>query len=247
MGELIRLNKYLAHTLGMSRREADNAIEAGRAIVNGKPAILGTVVQPGRDSIQLSGEKIRDVKKRYTYLLLNKPVGYVCSRKQQGDNPTIYDLLPRQYRILKVAGRLDKDSCGLLLLTDDGDTIFKLTHPKFAKKKVYHVGLNKPLTSEDEARIEKGVKLEDGVSSFQISDLSSLRKQGSLKPPIQAKNDKLPNTYKITMHEGRNRQIRRTFKALGYTVTHLQRTQVGPLKLNDLAPGKSQTHHKVIT
>jgi 23S rRNA pseudouridine2605 synthase len=227
MNEHIRLNKYLAHTLGLSRREADKAIEDGRVLVNDKTALLGTVVQPGRDSIRLSGEQIRNVKKRYTYLLLNKPVGYVCSRKQQGESPTIYNLLPRQYRSLKVAGRLDKDSQGLVLLTDDGDTIFKLTHPKFAKKKVYHVALNKPLKSEDKQQIEKGVDLDDGISKFQISEVKR-----------QLTGAKKPNMYQVIMFEGRNRQIRRTFKALNYTVTHLERLALGHYNLEFI--GKSR-------
>lgn len=205
----------------MSRREADNAIDSGKVLVNEKPAILGTVVQPGRDSIRLSGETITDRPKRYTYLLMNKPVGYVCSRKKQGNTPTVYDLLPRQYHALKVAGRLDKDSCGLLLLTDDGDTIFKLTHPKFAKQKVYIVGLNKPLKEEDRQKIERGVDLEDGASKFTIDTISG--------------KQKIPNLYKITMSEGRNRQIRRTFGSLRYMVTHLERQSFGNYKLDQLA------------
>jgi len=233
MSELVRLNKYLAHTTGMSRREADQAIEAGAVLVNGAQAQLGRVIQPQRDAVEIRGQSLQARLKRYTYLLLNKPIGYVCSRKQQGDAPTIYELLPRQYQHLKVAGRLDKDSCGLVLLTDDGDAIYQLTHPKFAKEKVYHVGLNKPLKPADKKAIEQGVELEDGVSKLQISELSSLRRQGSLKIPGQARNDK-PNMYKVTMHEGRNRQIRRTFKTLSYTVTHLERIQLGHLKLSDL-------------
>lgn len=224
MAELVRLNKYLAHTLGMSRREADTTIETGSVLVNGKPAILGTVVQPGRDSIRVRGEQVSDRPKRYTYLLMNKPIGYVCSRKKQGDTPTVYDLLPRQYHALKVAGRLDKDSCGLLLLTDDGDTIFKLTHPKFAKQKVYNVGLNKPLKAEDRKRIQQGIDLEDGTSKFTINDI-----------PKQAGTQKLPNLYKVTMHEGRNRQIRRTFGSLRYMVTHLERQSFGNYRLDQLA------------
>ena len=153
----------------------------------------------------------------------------MCSRKQQGDSPTVYDLLPRNYHHLKVAGRLDKDSQGLVLLTDDGDTIFKLTHPKFAKKKVYTVGLNKPLKKPDKQMIEDGIELEDGISKFQIT---STKSQNS-----KTKNPK-PNTYNVTMHEGRNRQIRRTFKALGYSVTYLERTQFGPYLLDNLPSGQ---------
>lgn len=223
MNDPVRLNKHLAHTLGISRREADSRIEQGRVMVNGKVASLGNVIQPGRDTITTEGSTVSTEAKRYTHLLLNKPVGYVCSRKQQGLTPTVYSLLPRQYHHLKVAGRLDKDSCGLVLLTDDGDLIFNLTHPKFSKEKVYHVGLNKPLTPGDLVKIESGIELEDGVSKFIVTKLS-----GSTNP----KNK--PNMYKVVMSEGRNRQIRRTFGSLRYMVTHLERQAFGPYKLSQL-------------
>lgn len=224
MPEPTRLNKYLAHTLGFSRRQADDHISAGSVLVNGKPARLGTIVQPGRDVITVSDKHVAHSSHRYQYVLLNKPAGYICSRKQQGETPTVYSLLPREYQKLKVAGRLDKDSCGLVLLTDDGDTIFKLTHPKFAKQKVYIVGLNKPLKPSDKIAVEDGVALDDGTSKLKVA-----------KPTTQYPK---PNTYKVTMYEGRNRQIRRTFKALGYTVTHLERIKLGPHRLQDLGAKK---------
>lgn len=223
MPGLVRLNKHLAHTLGISRREADLRIEQGRVRVNNKMATLGNVIQPDRDSITVDEDTVSTAVKRYTYLLLNKPTGYICSRKLQGNTPTIYSLLPRQYHYLKVAGRLDKDSQGLLLLTDDGDTIFKLTHPKFGKEKVYEVGLNKPLTIEDLALINEGIWLEDGKSDIRISVI-----------PAKAGISRLPNMYKVTMHEGRNRQIRRTFGGLRYMVTHLERIKFGNYTLDQL-------------
>lgn len=217
--EPVRLNKYLAHTFGISRREADTRIEQGRVLLNGKSANLGNVIHPGRDVISMDDSTVNHVQKRYTYVLLNKPTGYICSRKQQGDTPTIYALLPREYQNLKVAGRLDKDSQGLLLITDDGDTIFKLTHPKFGKQKTYEVGLNKPLTPEDLETINKGVQLEDGISDLKVVKLSSTKK---------------PNMYKVIMHEGRNRQIRRTFGGLRYMVTHLERIEFGNYSITQL-------------
>lgn len=226
MSELIRLNKHLAHTLGMSRRSADLYIEQGRILVNGKVAILGAIIQPERDDIRIDTTDVTKAPKRYTYVLLNKPVGYICSRRQQGDTPTIYALLPKQYQSLKVAGRLDKDSCGLVLLTDDGDTIFKLTHPKFGKKKVYIVSLNKTLTPEHKKQIEGGILLEDGTSQFSVKKL----------PTTTGKQR--PNTYEVTMHEGRNRQIRRTFGELRYMVTHLERIKMGPYELTGIPESK---------
>lgn len=232
MPDYVRLNKHLAHTLGMSRREADERISRGEVIVNGKIAILGTVVQPDRDDVTLNSDSLTKQKKRYTYILLNKPEGYVCSRKKQGDSPTIYELLPREYQNLKVAGRLDKDSCGLLLLTDDGDTIFKLTHPKFGKQKTYHVALNKPLKTEDRKQVERGIKLEDGPSKLSVATIT-LHGAKTHRPK--------PNTYQVTMYEGRNRQIRRTFKALGYSVTYLERQSLGNLALASLHEGQTKT------
>ncbi len=222
MPDLVRLNKHLAHTLGMSRRAADICIDQGRVLVNGKVATLGNVIQPDRDVISVDDSTVSQEVKRYTYVLLNKPVGYICSRRQQGDTPTIYELLPKQYQNLKAAGRLDKDSCGLVLLTDDGDTIFKLTHPKFGKKKVYIVSLNKTLTPEHKQQIEEGILLDDGTSQFSIKKIDGPQ----------------PNTYEVTMHEGRNRQIRRTFGELRYMVTHLERIKMGPYELADIQSGK---------
>lgn len=218
MSEFVRLNKHLAHSTGVSRREADELISAGKVSINQKIAKLGVIIDKSRDTILVNNKPLTKKPNSYTYLLINKPVGYVCSRKQQGDSPTIYNLLPREYHHLKVAGRLDKDSCGLLLLTDDGDTIFNLTHPKFTKIKKYHVKLNKPLKAVDRKMIQDGIELEDGLSRLQIV---KLRTNG-------------PNMYKIIMSEGRNRQIRRTFKALSYTVTHLERQSFGDYDLSEL-------------
>lgn len=205
--------------LGISRREADSQIEAGRVQVNGAPARLGHVIQPGRDDITIdNGQNVSQSAKKFTYILMNKPLGTVCSRRKQGDVPTIYELLPPHLHHLKVAGRLDKDSCGLLLLTDDGDTIFKLTHPKFNKQKIYIVRLDRPLKQDDQDKIITGIEIEDGISQFQVKPSDSEE----------------PNEYTVTMHEGRNRQIRRTFKQLGYTVTFLQRTEFGEYKLSTL-------------
>ncbi len=211
----------------MSRRAADICIDQGRVLINGKVATLGNVIDASRDVIKIDDSQVSQDKKRYTYVVLNKPIDYICSRKQQGDTPTIYNLLPREYQSLKVAGRLDKDSCGLVLLTDDGDTIFKLTHPKFGKKKVYIVSLNKTLTAEHKKQIEEGILLDDGTSQFTVEKLNDV-------PGTK----KRPNTYKVTMHEGRNRQIRRTFGELRYMVTHLQRVKMGPYEINDIPSGK---------
>lgn len=217
--EKIRLNKHLALQLGVSRREADELIEKGKVTVNGTTAVLGARINP-QDTVTANGQPVSE-KTPLQYVALNKPVGYVCSRKAQGDIPTIYSFLPPKMSVLKPVGRLDKDSSGLLLLTNDGDFAFRMTHPKFAKTKVYEVQLDHPLEPLHQQMIsDYGVQLEDGVSKFTVMRLE----------------ERQPVTYQVTMKEGRNRQIRRTFMALGYTVTMLHRVQFGNYSLDDIKP-----------
>ena len=213
----VRLNKFLAERLGVSRREADDLITSGAVTIDGHPATLGARVD--KTSKVCYNKKIIPVQTDYLYIMLNKPVGYVCSRRAQGSAPTIYDLLPPEYHGLKTVGRLDKDSSGLILLTNDGDFAFQMTHPRFRKTKVYEVELNKPLEPLHQQMIsDYGVMLDDGVSRFKVI------KDG--------------NKYIVILHEGRNRQIRRTFASLGYRVTKLHRTEFGKYELGDLLPGE---------
>lgn len=223
MPEETRLNKLLAEQLGLSRRDADDKIAAGRVLVNGVPAVLGARISRDSDTITLDGTPVASSEKAFTYLLLHKPVNYVCSRRQQGSAETIYALLPPEYQKLKTVGRLDKDSSGLILLTDDGDFAHRMTHPSFVKTKVYEVALDKPLEPLHQQMInDYGVQLPDGGSKFSVTSNDSTTE----------------NSYTIVMHEGRNRQIRRTFAALGYTVVQLHRTAFGPYTLDELPTGK---------
>lgn len=220
MEESVRLNKFLAEQLGLSRRQADDAIAAGRVEVSGKKAILGLRVAPD-DTILFDGKPVQKTVK-YVYLGLNKPVGYVCSRKSQGDTPTIYKLLPPEYQNLKTVGRLDKDSSGIILLTNDGDFAFQMTHPKFNKTKLYEVSLDIPLAPLHQQMIsDYGVEIGDGASKMGLTKLDDSHKN-----------------WLVTLHEGRNRQIRRTFAALGYTVVKLHRIQFGPYQLDGLTEGQ---------
>lgn len=214
----MRLNKYIASGTSLSRRAADGAIERGRVSVNGVNATVGTTVQKG-DKVLLDGRPV-EVAPEHITILFHKPRGYVCSRDGQG-NATIYELLPKQYQKLQPAGRLDKNSSGLLLLSSDGNLLQQLTHPKYQKHKVYRVKLHMPLEPlHQQMIVDHGVALEDGPSSFSIQT---------------ADNNKALLT--VTLQEGRNRQIRRTFDALGYRVTDLHRTQFGPYSLGELAEG----------
>ncbi len=218
-----KLNKYLALHLGISRREADEAIEKGQVTVNGDLAQLGGRVSTG-DEVKHRGKLVQD-STQHVLLALNKPTGYVCTRKQQGDNPTVYSLLPAKYHGLKLVGRLDKDSSGIILLTNDGQLSYQMTHPKFHKTKIYEVHLDGELEPLHQQMINDfGVQLEDGVSKIGLSRLS----------------DDNRRDWQITMSEGRNRQIRRTFAALGYQTKKLHRTHFGQYSLDsvDLKPGE---------
>ena len=236
----VRLNKFLAEGLGISRREADDMIAAGKVTVGDKKASLGARIEIpeefGQDSIDIIPKvcyngKIVPFLQSYTYLALNKPVGYVCSRKQQGEFPTLYELLPKKYHELKTVGRLDKDSSGLILLTNDGDFAFRMTHPKFVKTKVYEVELDQPLQPLHQQMIaDFGIDLPDGRSQLGLARLES--DEGSIGADGSRK------FWRVTMNEGRNRQIRRTFGALGYAVVKLHRTDFGPYQLSGLMPGK---------
>jgi 23S rRNA pseudouridine2605 synthase len=212
----MRINKYVARATGMARRKVDTLIESGQITVNNQPARIGQQITDG-DEVMLAGKALSIPK--YTYVSLNKPVGYVCSRQSQKGSQTVYDLLPSTYRSLKLVGRLDKASSGIILLTDDGDFAHTMLHPSFSKRKQYEVELSKALTTEDQKQIENGVTLEDGISQLEI-----VNNAGSKAT--------------VAMQEGRNRQIRRTFAALGYEVQKLHRTNFGDYSLDGLSSGE---------
>lgn len=215
-----RLNKHLALILGISRRQADEYISAKRVTVNGTAAILGGRVEDS-DLVAVDGQVLAE-NRPFQYVLVNKPVGYVCSRKSQGA-PTVYELLPSDLKDLKTVGRLDKDSSGLIILTNDGDFSFEMTHPKFYKTKVYKIRLDRNLEPLHQQMIsDHGVTLDDGLSKLMLERLSETNRK----------------EWTVTMSEGRNRQIRRTFSALGYTVTQLHRTNFGSYSLDDIKPGE---------
>ena len=223
MNNQIRLNKFLAERLGVSRREADELIVSGKVTIDGEPAKIGARLD--KSSKVCYNNKIVPFETEYLYLAFHKPVGYVCSRRAQGAAPTLYELLPAKYQHLKTVGRLDKDSSGLILLTNDGDFAYQMTHPKFRKTKIYEVELNQSLQPLHQQMIsDYGVMLDDGPSQFKVITLTT--------DPDQRKR------FTVVLTEGRNRQIRRTFAALGYRVTKLHRTHFGPYEIGDLPPGK---------
>jgi 23S rRNA pseudouridine2605 synthase len=214
----MRVNKFVALGSGLSRRGADAAIAEGRVRVNGLLSTAGQTIAED-DQVTLDDRPITPTVK--TTIMFNKPVGYVCSRDGQGSR-TIYDLLAPKYQHLNPVGRLDKDSSGLLLLTNDGELAQQLTHPSQQKQKMYEITLDKPLQPLHRQMIQDhGIQLEDGASQFQVERIT----------------DGDDTKWRITMYEGRNRQIRRTFQSLGYSVQALHRTHFGPYSLNGVKPG----------
>ncbi len=223
--ETMRLNKFIALHQGLSRRAADELVGKGRVTVDGVAARPGQQVANGQ-KVVVNGQPVI-AKTELVYIALNKPVGYVCSRREQDDSPTVYSLLPAKLHHLKPVGRLDKDSSGLLLLTNDGDFAHSMTHPSFHKQKSYEARLNKALEPLHRQMIQDyGISLSDGKSQLQLER-------------TEENNGKC---WRVLMHEGRNRQIRRTFEALGYHVTKLHRTHFSHYTLETLGlmPGKWQ-------
>ncbi len=216
----MRINKYVALASDLSRRAADAAISQGRVLVNGVTPEVGQDISTD-DVVTLDSRAITPAVK--TLIMLNKPTGYVCSRDGQGSQ-TIYDLLPPEYQHLNPIGRLDKNSSGLLLLTNDGNLAQELSHPSRQKNKVYEVTLKEALQPLHRQMIQdNGIQLEDGISKFQL----------------ERRQDGDDRDWQVTMHEGRNRQIRRTFQALGYEVLTLHRVQLGQYALGDLGVGET--------
>lgn len=237
----MRINKFLAQATGLSRRAADAAITSGMVHItviqrgqgshSQKPAVATTgqdITATDRVTYQGKSYTLQDLEQQATItIILHKPIDYVVSRNGQGSH-TIYDLLPTQYQQLKPVGRLDKDSSGLLLLTNNGQLAQELTHPSRQKIKQYIITTNKPLQPLHRQMIsEYGLQLDDGLSKLHLERI----------------HDDDEHTWQVTMHEGRNRQIRRTFAALGYTVVTLHRTRFGDYTLGALPAGKLRVAH----
>lgn len=214
-----RLQKVLARAGVSSRRAAEEIILEGRVTVNGAMvSILGTTVDAQTDRILIDGRPL-NLPDATRVLMLNKPAGYVStSRTSREVGESVLELVPKDRRYFSV-GRLDADSTGLLLMTDDGDLAYRLTHPRHGTRKHYRVETFRRLTDDDLVALRVGVALEDGLARAQ-----TVRRGAG-------------NTFHIVLAEGRKRQIRRMISALGHRVRALHRTQIGPLKLGDLPLG----------
>lgn len=216
----MRINKYLALAIGVSRRAADSIIARGEVTINDLQPTVGQTVTD-RDVVKLRNRVLTHDATQT--ILFHKPVGYVVSKDGQG-SATIYDILPKTYHALKPVGRLDKNSSGLLVLTNDGQLAHSLTHPSFRKVKTYEISVSRPLQPLHRQMIsDYGVQLDDGPSKLQLERV----------------HDHSDTEWIVSMSEGRNRQIRRTFEALGYTITRLHRTTFGPYRIDELRVGKT--------
>jgi 23S rRNA pseudouridine2605 synthase len=212
-----RLQKVLAQRGFGSRRACEELIAAGRVDVNGEPAVLGRRVDPRTDQVEVDGIPV-GVRPDLVYYLLNKPAGVVSTASDPDSRPVVTGLVPNKPRVHPV-GRLDADSEGLLLLTNDGNLTFQLTHPRFGVEKEYLVVVSGTPKRGALRLLREGVVLEDGrTARARVSLLDS-------------------NTLRITIHEGRNRQVRRMCDAVGHPVRRLVRTRLGPIRVGTLAPG----------
>ena len=219
----MRINQFLSKSGVASRRAADKLINDGVVKVNGKTCVLGQEVNIGNDLVTVNSMPV-NVVKTYEYYIMNKPKGYVCTVKDDKGRKTVMDLLPPGVKGVFPVGRLDYDSEGLLILTNDGDLTFKLTHPKNEVPKTYLVKTEKPVNEESLGKLRSGVYV-DGVRT----------KKCNVK---LIESGKTYSRLHVTITEGRNRQIRKMFEAVGNSVDFLKRIKVGDLKLTGLNRGE---------
>lgn len=225
MGEIVRLQKYIAMCGEASRRHAEEFITSGRVKVDGETVReLGTKVEIGANKVCLDGKEIRIEKKKY-YIMLNKPYGYISAVKDQFERETVIDLIKGEIDAnLYPVGRLDYDTEGLILLTNDGDFTYRITHPRHNIGKTYIATLKGGITIKHLAMLRRGIRVEDYKTSPAEVDLL----------------DTIPgqSRVKITIHEGKNRQVRKMFESLGYSVIALERIAIGNVELGNLLRGR---------
>ena len=219
----MRVNKFISLNTRFSRRKADELIKEKKVKLNGKLLTeLGTNIDPENDHVEIEGEKINSSSEKI-YIALHKPAGYISSRSDELNRKTVMELLPK-IENLKPVGRLDKDTEGLLLFSNDGDFINKLTHPKFECDKEYYVEIKDELSDISKEKLEKGVKIE-----------GKLTKEAKIKV---LKKEKHRTIVIITIQEGRKRQIRKMFDYIKHPVKYLKRLRIGKIKLGSLEKGK---------
>ena len=214
----MRLNAYLARAGVASRRGADELIKAGRVTVNGKPGQLNTFVE-SRDRVQVNGHPVEP--QPLAYVLLHKPAGVVTTARDPEGRRTVVDLIENASRVVPV-GRLDADTTGALLLTNDGELAHRLAHPRYEIEKVYEAEIDGEPSDETLERLRTGIELDDGPTAP-----AGARRLG-------------PNRIELSLHEGRKHQVKRMLAAVGHPVTSLHRTRYAGLTLKGLGPGESR-------
>lgn len=223
--EKIRLQKFLADCGIASRRKCEELIKEKKVKVNGEIAILGTKVDSQKDKIEYNGKIIKNNVDKYTYILLNKPIGVVTSSKDQFGRETVLDLIKLKQRIVPV-GRLDMYTSGALILTNDGDFVYKVTHPKHEINKTYNVTISGIVSDEDIEKLQSGVIIDNDYKT----------KPAKVKI-LKIEKEKNISRIEITIHEGKNRQVRKMCNAIGKKVLALHRSKIGNINVKDLKIG----------
>ncbi|GIX50726.1 MAG: hypothetical protein KatS3mg132_920 [Limisphaera sp.] len=222
----VRLQKYLAEAGVASRRAAEEWILAGRVFVNGRRVTqLGTRVDPDRDVVTVDGQVVRP--RRKLYVALHKPPGYVCTRRDPQGRPVVHDLLPPEWRNLFTVGRLDRQSEGLLFLTNDGKFALRLTHPRFGVRKTYEVTVTGRVLPADLKPLVEGIRHRGELLRATAARLLRASRKRSV--------------IELELAEGKNREVRRLCASQGWKVERLVRTRIGRIRLGDLPPGRWRT------
>ena len=220
-----RLQKFIANQGICSRRKAEEYITSGRIKVNGNVIMeLGTKIDPNKDIIEVDGKKISNISGKKVYILLNKPIGYVTTTRDQFNRNTVLDLVNVKEKVLPV-GRLDMYTSGAIILSNDGDFIYKITHPKYEVEKTYNVTLKGQVTDEEIEQLRNGVQIENYVTGKAKVKILRIDKEKDL------------SRVELIIHEGKNREVRKMCEAIGRKVLALHRTKIGNISVKDLRLG----------
>lgn len=246
--EEIRLQKYLAECGIASRRKAEELILQGKVSVNGKIVNeLGKKINSEIDIVTFEGKRVTKTKE-YVYILLNKPIGYVTTAKDQFGRESVLDLVKTNKRLVPV-GRLDMYTSGALILTNDGDFVYKVTHPKHEIDKTYTVTIKGIVTNEEVERLRKGVKIENNLGNSKDEKDNDICKIDYITKPAKVKilrtdEEKNQSRLEITIHEGKNRQVRKMCEAIGHKVLALHRSKIAGISVKDIPLRKMEIFKK---